>query len=223
MRTMAWLGWLSAGLLSAGVLLLCAAPAAGRPFDGALDDPRSYLVAEAGAAFPPSQDGVAARDLSRYARALDLFLAGAGEDAARAAEPLAGGTAAARNLLGAALGLSGDREGAKRNFRRAIEADPKGLDPYVNLGLLLHHDKAWEGLARLSRRLETENPASGDHLLGLGLAAYGRRDFAEAARLLALARDAMERADNPRAAVAREYLQRADATRRRVFTRPDAP
>lgn len=180
-------------------------------WDGRLDDP---------AAYDAPLDATSPVALERLEAARFLIDDG---DAAGAARLLAAADRPATaevNLLGAARSLSGDRAGAKRAFRAALDADPAFVAAAVNLGHLLHRERDHDALERLARSLAAVRPGDGDALLGLGLAAYGRREYGRAIPLLERARDALDRAGNPRAGAAREFLRRASATRRRAFARP---
>lgn len=183
-------------------------------WDGRLEDPATYDL---------PLDATIAVSLERLDAAMILF---SGGEATGAVALLEGGddrATAETNLLGAARSAAGDRAGAKAAFRAALAADPAFTAAAVNLGHLLFRERDFDGLERLARDLLRARPGDGDALLGLGLAAYGRREYGAAIPILERARDALGRAGNPRAEAAREFLRRAGATRKRAFTRSAAP
>ena len=63
-------------------------------------------------------------------------------------------------IYGEALLSSGDNDGAKAAFRRALEADPQDFDAYLHLGGILRHDGAIAQAAPYLTRALTLRPAS---------------------------------------------------------------
>lgn len=199
--------------LAATLLLLAAIlPATGLPRDA--EQPADWLL-------PLDAASAAARDRLEAAHLLlfDGCATGAVDLLSGASRP----ATAELNLLGIARFHARDLPGAFAALRAACDADARFLAAHVNLGYLLFREKRFDELERRSRALIAARPGDGDALLGLGLAAYGHRAYETAANLLERARDALDRAGNPRAEAAREYLGRARAVRRRLFTRPPAP
>jgi tetratricopeptide (TPR) repeat protein len=121
------------------------------------------------------------------------------------------------NLMGIVQSMRGKRELAHNYFAQARGIDGSRLSPWINQGILYHHQKAWNQLGELSLQLLENMPNSGDAWLGVGIAEYHAHHFQEAASKLQRARDIMKHNKNPRLNVAREYLQRVHSKRRRFF------
>lgn len=155
-----------------------------------------------------------------YTRAVESIRRRDLRDATRRLQSLPGDLASARNLLGVLAAVTDQGAGAVRYFQEAIALRRGHLAAWINLGALYFRWKKWNELEALADGLENVHKGHEDALLGHGLAAYGRREYQKAAGILARARDMMERTGNPRITVARVYLQRAQATRRRVFRTP---
>ncbi len=66
--------------------------------------------------------------------------------------------AAAWFLMGNSKLAMGDRPGAREAFQKSIEADPKYLRPYINLGEMALRDENWAEVARLCEGVTTLNP-----------------------------------------------------------------
>ena len=66
--------------------------------------------------------------------------------------------ALAWNLLGATRLKLKDEDGAREAFRRAIEADPEYVRPYIELAMLEGDNNRWEEVSRLSDRILELNP-----------------------------------------------------------------
>lgn len=155
-----------------------------------------------------------------YARAVEAIRQRDLRDASRRLHNLPEDLCAGRNLLGILAAVSDNGGDAVRYFKEAIAAQRNHLAAWINLGALYFRWRDWDKLEALAAGLDSVSSGHEDALLGHGLAAYGRRQYQKAAGILARARDMMEKTGNPRITVARAYLQKARATRRRVFHTP---
>ena len=66
--------------------------------------------------------------------------------------------AAAWNMLGSIRMMQGAREGGRTAFEKAVEADPKYLDPYSDLALLALTEERWDDGLQWSNQLLRLNP-----------------------------------------------------------------
>ncbi|MDE0166838.1 MAG: tetratricopeptide repeat protein [Bryobacterales bacterium] len=66
--------------------------------------------------------------------------------------------AAAWNMLGRVRMMQADREGGRTAFEKAVEADPKYLDPYPDLALLALTEERWDDGLQWSNQLLRLNP-----------------------------------------------------------------
>jgi Flp pilus assembly protein TadD len=122
-------------------------------------------------------------DFSGFGRAAALYLAA--NDGLNAAEFARSGlerqeSAALQDILGKALALSGDREGADAALREAIRLAPYEEEYRYDLGYLYmrdqHFEKAIEAFEE-ARKVFDKSPRIE---LGMGVARYGQRRFDEA-------------------------------------------
>ena len=108
------------------------------------------------------------------------------------------------SLLGDAHNRLGEKEAAKRAFRKAIELDASYTEAYFNLGILLANDGQNEEAERLLRTATQLDPNShkAHGQLGVLLQQLGRYSEAEGELRRAIEID-------PTDAIARSYLNRA--------------
>jgi tetratricopeptide (TPR) repeat protein len=85
---------------------------------------------------------------------------------------------ARHNTLGAALrDRKQDADAAIREFRRAIELNPKYSEPYANLGIALHDKQDWNGAVAALKQASALEPKRGDFLFTLGVVLRAKRDL----------------------------------------------
>lgn len=81
---------------------------------------------------------------------------------------------------GYALSVSGDKEGALRDFERAIELDPENADAFANRGILRFWDGDHSGADEDFGTAERLDPANVVAINGRGLLAFSERRYRDA-------------------------------------------